>query len=307
MVNVLGREYFAVGFKEGICMKLLIVGASGQLGTDLRSEWSHQGVDVVPVGFSGKNGMATLDIRDFDGVCRFVREVRPDGVINCSAYNNVDRAESDWENAFAVNALGPKYLAIACEQLGIPLMHFSTDYVFDGAKKTGYQVWDAIHPLSEYGKSKAFGEVQVKELCSRFFLVRTSRVFGPGNANFLQRALGWAKEKTELAFSQDGIASPSYTGDMARVLVWLWKTGCYGTYHLCNSGSCSRFEWMEYALGLVGWNGTLVAAQSSDFSPAAARPAFSILDCYPLASMGAPQMPHWKDATLRYLERIHAM
>ncbi|KUK80304.1 MAG: Putative dTDP-4-dehydrorhamnose reductase, partial [Mesotoga prima] len=210
-------------------MKLLITGANGQLGQDLQKECDRRGIEYIATDFiarsksrvaRGKNDsydesqttsreqnedstnppirqpanlLTHLDITDLKSVRETVLRTEPDAIINCAAYNAVDKAEEDWKNAFLVNALGPKNLAIVASERGIPLMHFSTDYVFDGKKGSPYFVWDGPKPLSKYGQSKLYGEQLVSLFSNLSFIVRLSWVFGAGNTNFVKKILEWSK------------------------------------------------------------------------------------------------------------------
>lgn len=296
-------------------MRILITGANGQLGQDLQKELKRREIDFTPtdflpnekrhydwqMAFLGGNTMH-LDITNLVEVKDFTKRARPDAIINCAAYNAVDKAEDDWKNAFSVNAIGPKNLAIAASEHGIPLMHFSTDYVFDGKKGSPYFVWDKPKPLSKYGQSKQYGEQLVSLFTNRCFIVRLSWVFGVGNTNFVKKILEWSKEKDELKVVDDQISSPAYTVDLSRAILDLLSTECYGVYQMANSGCCSRYDWAKYILELSGWKGRLISAKSSEFKTAAQRPEFSAMDTFPLEETIGYGLPDWKDATERFLE-----
>jgi len=321
-------------------MKLLITGANGQLGQDLQKECERRGIQYIatdylegstlhvargandsydvphamsheqnadstnpPISESAKE-LLHLDIPDLKSVRETVLQTNPDVIINCAAYNAVDKAEEDWKNAFLVNAIGPKNLAIAACERDIPLMHFSTDYVFDGKKGSPYFVWDEPKPLSIYGQSKLFGEQLVSLFCNRIFIVRLSWVFGAGNTNFVKKILEWSKERYELKIVDDQISSPAYTVDLSSAILDLLETKAYGIYHMANTGYCSRYEWAKYILELTGWKGKIAPVKSSDFKTAAQRPEFSAMNTFPLKETIGYELPEWKDATERFLEEI---
>ncbi len=324
-------------------MKLLITGANGQLGQDLQKECDRRGIEYIATDYLAGSTMhvargtndsydelrATshernvdstnlpncqsadellhLDITDLKSVRETVLRTEPDAIVNCAAYNAVDKAEEDWKNAFLVNAIGPKNLAIAAGERGIPLMHFSTDYVFDGKKGSSYFVWDEPKPLSIYGQSKLYGEQLVSLFSNRIFIVRLSWVFGVGNSNFVKKILEWSKGKNELKVVDDQISSPAYTVDLSRSIIDLLETRNYGIYHMSNTGYCSRYEWAKYILELTGWKGKIVPVKSTDFETAAQRPEFSAMNTFPLKETIGYELPNWKDATKRFLKALEVI
>jgi dTDP-4-dehydrorhamnose reductase len=337
-------------------MKILITGASGQLGQDLQKECRRRGIDYVATdlqrndaghgesntqssGFASNQEPGTgnleqslessgnqepgtcnrshcdpnceppatghvlhLDITDFRTVPKILTETKPDVIINCAAYNAVDKAEEDWKAAFMVNSLGPRNLAIISEELKIPLVHFSTDAVFDGKKGTPYTIWDQPNPLSKYGHSKLLGERLITQVCSRSFIVRLSWVFGKGNVNFVRKVIQWSAGTRELKGAYDQTSCPSYTVDLAKAIIDLLNTGAYGLYHITNTGFASKFELAEETLRLIGWPGKILPVKSSEFESAAQRPEFSAMDSFPLKETIGYELPHWKDALSRFLQ-----
>lgn len=300
-------------------MKILITGANGQLGQDLQKECDRHRIEYVPSDYiAGSDStnpqilptddkLLHLDITDLRDVREITDQIKPDAIINCAAYNAVDKAEEDWKNAFSVNAIGPKNLAITASESGIPLMHFSTDYVFDGKKGSPYFVWDKPKPLSKYGESKLYGERLVSLFSNRCFVVRLSWVFGAGNTNFVKKILEWSKERDELKVVDDQTSSPSYTVDLSRAIIDLLETGNYGIYHMTNTGYCSRYEWAKYILELTGWKGKMIPVKSTEFKTAAQRPEFSALDGFPLKETIGYELPDWKDATERFIKELGGM
>jgi dTDP-4-dehydrorhamnose reductase len=279
-------------------MRVLVTGSGGQLAREVIKVSNTEGYDTTALE------RQSLDITDFSAVSKTISELKPDVVINCAAYNNVDGAEDDWESAFLVNGIGVKNLALACNANGSVLVHFSTDYVFDGDNKKPYTIADRPNPVSRYGKSKLLGEELLKNHAERYFLIRTSWVFGLGKFSFPKKVIEWASKNENLRIVDDQIASPSYTVDLAEALMKLIKTGNYGLYHMTNSGYCSRYEWAAFILKKINWQGRLEPAKSAEFNTPARRPEFSVLDNFPLAQTIGRLLPSWQDATERFLNEV---
>ncbi len=280
-------------------MKLLITGSNGQLAKEIIKESEKRGYEYV--AFDHK----ALDITDLKKVREAIKNEKPNFVINCAAYNAVDKAEEDWKTAYLVNGIGPKNLAIACEENNCALVHYSTDYVFDGQKDTPYTIADVPNPLSQYGKSKLLGEKFVQSLSTRFFLIRVSWVFGVGNeTNFAKKVLNWASKNETLKIIDDQISSPTYVVDLARATLDLVKTGSYGLYHITSPESCSRYEWAEYILKLTEWKGNLLTAKSNEFKTAARRPKYSFMESFPLKETIGYNLVGWKEATERFIQEL---
>jgi dTDP-4-dehydrorhamnose reductase len=279
-------------------MRYFITGADGQLARALRHLLTSKGCDVV------SKTRAELDITNLGLIRDAVRAVRPDFVINCAAFNDVDGAESQWEKAYMINGVGVKYLSFACNEINSTLVHFSTDYVFDGSKKEKYTIADMPNPISKYGSSKLLGEKMIMTHADKFFLIRTSWVFGSGKNSFVKKVMDWSQNKKQLSMVTDQCSSPSYAVDLAKASVDLMETGNYGLYHMTNDGECSRFEWAKYILDRLKWNGDLIPAVSGDFNSAARRPEYSALDNFPLKETIGYTLPSWQDATDRFLEEL---
>lgn len=282
-------------------MKIMVSGAGGQLGQDVVNQSRARGYDTLPYT-SG-----ALDITDSAAVHEIVTRNRPHAIINCAAYTVVDQAERDWKRAFMVNGLGVRNLALAARTCDAILVHYSTDYVFDGQVQRPYTVVDHPRPISRYGESKLLGEQMVQNHASRYFLIRTSWVFGTGNTNFARKVLEWSREKSELKVVDDQIASPTYTFDLARATLDLIKTEAYGLYHITNSGSCSRYAWARYILDATGWNGTILPAKSAEFPTPARRPAYSVLDNFGFPEIVGYSLPPWEESCRVYLNAMKAI
>lgn len=279
--------------------RILIVGGRGQLGQDLAKVCARQGREAL------LRDLPELDIACLAGVRDCVHAERPDAIINCAAFNAVDRAETDFQAALAANTLGPRHLAIAAEEHGLPLMHFSTDYVFDGRARQPYTIADMPRPLSRYGLSKLRGEQEVQGFSRRHYVVRLSWVFGSaGQENFPRKVLGWARSRDRIQVVDDQVACPTYTVDAATAVLELLDSGAFGLYHLANDGHCSRHAWAEYVVRMSGLGTVVEPVPSTAFPTPAIRPAFSALDVYPLDGMLVHRMPGWQDATRRFLQEI---
>ncbi len=282
-------------------MKILITGARGQLARDIVKMGIQKGHEVIPLGHK------QLDIVDFTKVQEAISAFNPNVVINCAAYNAVDKAESDWHTALMINGIGPGNLALICHRHRIPLVHFSTDFVFDGRKKCPYTIADIPSPLNKYGQSKLLGEQEVRHLTPYHYLIRVSWVFGAEGkteVNFAKKVISWAQKGEKLRIVADQISSPSYTPDVAQAVLELIQTGRFGLYHIANSGYCSRYEWAKFILKKMGWTGELCPAKSDEFQAIAKRPPFSALDTFPLKEVIKYQLPDWQEATERFLKEF---
>ena len=282
-------------------MKFLLTGVNGQLGQDFRKLLQENFVDYIAAGSKD------LDITSLKSVTKFISTSPVDVIVNCAAYNAVDLAETQWQNAFAVNGLGVRNLALAAKRTGSLLVHFSSDYVFDGDQKRPYTIADHPRPICRYGESKLLGEQFIRDIGSRFILIRTSWVFGRGNDNFVKKVIAWSKNKDEIRVVEDQVASPTYTADLSRVTLDLVKSEAYGIYHVSNSGYCSRHEWAADILGKIGWDGNLIPAKSGEFNSPAQRPPFSALDNYGTPETLGYSLPDWQDATTRFLMEMGAL
>jgi len=277
-------------------MRILLTGANGQLGQDIRKVCEQNSIGYIATGSK------ELDISRESEVRQFVKNNPVDVIINCAAYNAVDCAETEWKKAYLVNGLGVRNLATAANSIDSLFVHFSTDYVFDGKSRIPYTIADLPSPISRYGMSKLLGETMTRDIADTFILIRTSWVFGKGNENFPKKILNWSKDKTELKVVDDQVASPTYTADLAKATLDLLNKNTRGIYHISNSGYCSRYEWAAFILTNVGWKGNLVRGSSGEFKSAAQRPAFSVLDNFGTPEILGYSLPDWKNATERFLK-----
>jgi len=280
-------------------MKILITGSNGQLAREIIKESERRNITLD--AFDHKS----LDITNLKALREVIKSKRPDVVINCAAYNAVDKAEGDWQMAYLVNGIGPTNLAIACEENDTALVHYSTDYVFDGQQHSPYTIADNPNPLNMYGKSKLLGERSVQSLSKRYFLIRVSWVFGMGNdTNFAKKVIEWSSKNDVIKVVDDQISSPTYAVDLAKATLDLIDTGAYGLYHITSPQPCSRYEWAKYILELIGWKGRLIPVKSDEFKTPAIRPAYSFMDSFPIIHTIGYNLSEWKDATKRFIKEI---
>jgi dTDP-4-dehydrorhamnose reductase len=282
-------------------MKIMIIGADGQLGTDLRK--------VIPPAEQIPLTIKDLDITDQERVLAAVKRYAPAVVINTAAYHNVNEAEVNKEAAFAVNAEGVKNIAEACRETGAALVHISTDYVFDGEKGRPYVETDEPNPLSQYGRSKLQGEKYVQEIMERHWLVRTTGLYGAagclgkGGGNFVETIY----QKDEAFVVDDERLSPTYTLDLAVKLNQLIRTKGYGTFHIVNQGDCTWFEFAREIFELVGrdpqkvkpWKNSDPLAKPQGVI--AKRPKYSVLKNAHLKELGLDDLRPWREALRAYL------
>ena len=279
-------------------MKILLVGAHGQLATSLGRVFA--GHDVTALGHG------QLDITDEACVSETVSALSPHVVINGAAKRRPDACEEDPEAAFAVNALGPKHLALACARTGSVLVQVSTDTVFDGRKTTPYVEEDPTRPINAYGRSKLAGESFVRELAPKHFIVRTSALFGEGSAsgpatNFVLLVLRQAREGKEVRVVTDQVVSPTYTRDAAEKIAWIVEAARPGTYHVANAGSCSWYEFARAIFDKAGVKAKLVPVTTAELKPKAARLPYAALANGALRRLGADDMRPWQAAVEEYL------
>lgn len=280
---------------------VLLTGANGQLGQDFQEYFRRQGISFFATDYVAINQCEALDITNKTAIEAFLDGKKVNTIINCAAYNDVDKAEAEEEKAYALNCFAPKNLAEIANQNGIVFVTYSTDFVFDGNKNAPYQEDDQPNPLSLYGKSKYQGEQEVIEAYEKTFVIRTSWVFGMGNNNFNKSVIHWSKSNSELRIVADQISVPTYSWDLA-VYSWdLIQTGRYGLYHLTNQGQASKYDQAKYVLERIGWQGRLLPAKTEEFMLLALRPAYSKLDSSKAENLIGEKMPEWTDAVDRFL------
>jgi len=276
-------------------MKILITGAKGQLAKEFIKELSQRKIEYFALS------KQELDITDYSKVYKTLREIKPDIVINCSAYNNVDGAEIDFVNAYRVNTLGVYNLALASSEVKALLIHYSTDYVFDGTKQNLYTEEDTPNPLNKYAESKFLGEKVLKMVAERYLLFRTSWVYGEGSQNFLYKLIQWAQTHDYLRIACDEFSVPTYTKTIVEITFNAIEKGLTGLWHLTNSDYVSRYEWAREFLKLKGIKKFIYPAYQVDFNLPAKRPRFSAMSNEKLCKELRIDILDWKEALKHFI------
>lgn len=285
-------------------MRIALIGAEGQLGTDLVPVLAEEiSAEVVPLSHRD------VELTDAQSIERALEQANADAVINAAAYNLVDRAEEEPQAAFAVNAFGPRLLAESCRRRDLALLHVSTDYVYglDERRAKPYTERDCPGPVSVYGASKLAGEYFVRSLCQRHFVVRTCGLYGHaalagrGKGNFVETMLRLGAEREELRVVNGQRCTPTSTADLARAIAGLLRTDQYGLYHVTNGGSVTWYEFAREIFRVSGVQIRLIPVTPEEFGARARRPGFSVLDGTKLADTIGGPLPAWHEALERYL------
>lgn len=284
-------------------MKVLVTGVKGQLGYDVMNELAKRGIEGIGVD------VEEMDITDKDACRRVITEAGPDAVIHCAAYTAVDAAEQNMELCRKVNADGTRNIAEVCRDLDISLMYISTDYVFNGTGERPWEPDDAREPLNAYGQAKYEGELAIEELLDKYFIVRIAWVFGVNGKNFIKTMLRLGREHGAVSVVDDQIGSPTYTYDLARLLVDMIQTDKYGRYHATNEGLCSWYEFAVEIFKKAGMEDVKVTpvdteGYTSRYPGQAKRPMNSRISKDKLEENGFERLPSWQDALERYLKEI---
>ncbi|GAF21885.1 dTDP-4-dehydrorhamnose reductase [Bacillus sp. JCM 19047] len=277
-------------------MKLLVTGAGGQLGSAILALATSQQIPCIGLT------RGELDITDVRKVESVLTTIQPDVIIHCAAYTQVDQAEEDEMEAYRVNAAGTRNLCVVAEQLAAVFVYVSTDYVFDGSAKEPIDEWTPPAPLGVYGRSKLAGEQAVQQFHSKFFIVRTSWVFGHRGKNFVKTMLALAEKESPCHVVDDQIGSPTYAPDLAEMLFALIGTKRYGIYHVSNSGSCSWYEFAHEIFMKQGVPELVKPCATIDYPTVASRPAYSVFAHKNLQLNQFPPMRHWREAIHAFLD-----
>ena len=284
-------------------MKVAVIGGNGQLGRDVSSAFVGEGHAVTSLTHQD------VEISSLESVRETLKVLRPELVVNTSAFHHVEKCEAEPALAFAVNGIGARNLAQVTQETGATLMHISTDYVFDGRKNTPYTEEDTPAPLNVYGNTKLSGELFVRSTNPRHFVVRTSAIYGEspcrakGGLNFVELMLKLSKERKELRVVNDEFVSPTPTIQIARQLVGLSRSTDYGLYHATCEGSCSWFEFAAAIFELTNTSIRLEAARPGEFPAKVPRPKYSVLENRALKSKALNAFTHWKQGLENYLAR----
>jgi len=282
-------------------MKTAIIGSNGQLGSDLTQAFKAGGGEVFPLTH------ADIEVSDMDSVTQVLRALQPNLIVNTAAMHNAEKCEADPERAYRVNAIGTRNLAITGNELDAVLVHLSTDYVFNGAKETPYEEQDLAQPLNAYGESKLAGEEFVQTTAKRYFVVRTSGLYGSspcrgkGGQNFVQRMLRMAQETGKVRVVNDETITPTHTVELAAVIAALAQTDSYGLYHATAEGQCTWFDFARKIFQFTGTQVVLEAAGADEFPSKTRRPKYSVLENAALKKIHLNFFQPWESGLRNYL------
>lgn len=282
-------------------MRVLVTGVKGQLGYDVMNELKKRGHTGIGVDIE------EMDITDPAACEKVITEANVEAVIHCAAYTAVDAAEDNAELCTRVNGYGTENIASVCEKLNLKMMYISTDYVFDGQGTRPWEPDDERHPLNVYGQSKYEGELAVTKHVKKFFIVRIAWVFGVNGKNFIKTMLRLGKERGAVSVVSDQIGSPTYTYDLAVLLVDMIETEKYGFYHATNEGLCSWYEFAVEIFRQAGMDVKVTPVSSEEYPAKAKRPFNSRMSKEKLTANGFRKLPTWQDALGRYLKQIENM
>lgn len=276
-------------------MKILVTGVKGQLGYDVVREGESRGLEMFGTDVDN------MDITDAGQVKQVIEDYRPDAVIHCAAYTAVDAAEDNQELCRKINVDGTRNIAEVCKAMDIPMMYFSTDYIFDGQGENFWKEDDEKQPLNVYGQTKYEGELAVQELVQKYFILRISWVFGVNGNNFIKTMLRLGKERGAVGVVSDQIGSPTYTYDLAKLVIDMIQTDKYGAYHVTNDGLCSWYEFACEIFKQAGLDVKVTPLTTAEYPAKAARPFNSRMSKDKLINAGFEMLPGWQDALRRYL------
>lgn len=278
--------------------RILVTGCNGQLGRAVNQVYAKEAaageVELI------NTDVCDLDITNIDDVMSMVKEKRPHVIINCAAHTNVNKCESDWDNAYRINAIGARNLSIAADRECAKLIHVSTDYVFDGEGDKPYTEFDETVPCGAYGKTKLEGEKFVRQFTNRFFIVRTAWLYGDGN-NFVRTMLKLSETNEEVRVVSDQFGTPTSAMELARMLHFIEPTENYGVFHATCEGSCSWADFATEIFRMAGKDTLVKYITTAEYPTPAKRPAYSVLDNYMLRLTTSYQMADWKEALAEYM------
>lgn len=282
----------------GSIMKVFVTGVKGQLGHDVVNELTKRGIESIGVDIE------EMDITDAEIVKQVITQSAPDAVVHCAAYTAVDAAEENEAVCRKVNADGTRNIAEVCRSLDIKMLYLSTDYVFDGKGERPWEPEDERHPLNVYGQTKYEGELAIQENLEKYFIVRIAWVFGVNGSNFIKTMLKLSQTHKRITVVNDQYGSPTYTYDLARLLVDMILTDKYGIYHATNEGVCSWYEFACEIFKKADIPMEVVPVTTEEYGAKAKRPANSRMNRDKLIQNGFDKLPPWQDALERYLKEI---
>ena len=291
-------------------MKILITGSKGQLGNELQRIIQNGYSEIGQVSENIKNSevfpldIDELDITKLEDVKKVLNEIKPDVVINCAAATNVDGCESNQDLAFKINAIGPRNLAMVCEEIGAKLVQVSTDYVFSGKGDTPLTEFDMPAPYSVYGKTKLKGEEYVREFSSKYYIVRTAWLYGYVGKNFVYTMMRLGAEKEALTVVNDQRGNPTHANDLAHHILKLIETEEYGVYHCTGKGECTWYDFASLIMELSGRSCKVTPVTSEQYKTPAKRPEYSSLDNMMLRCTVGDEMRDWKEALKSFMSNV---
>ncbi|MCD2492598.1 dTDP-4-dehydrorhamnose reductase [Lacrimispora sp. NSJ-141] len=277
-------------------MKILVTGATGQLGHDIMKELKRQKIEAKGIG------SADCDITVLEEVEETVRAEKPDAIIHCAGYTAVDKAETETDRCNTINVDGTRNIVSVCKKENLKLLYVSTDYVFNGGGTSPWKTDDERCPVSVYGRSKYLGELEVEKALSRYFIVRISWIYGINGRNFIKAILKLAETNSEIRVVSDQIGTPTYTVDIAKSMAEIIQTEKYGTYHVANEGYCSWYEFACEVFKQLEKKIKVIPVTSEEYGAKAKRPLNSRLDKSKLSENGFERLPSWEDALKRFLK-----
>ncbi|GKX30823.1 NAD(P)-dependent oxidoreductase [Vallitalea longa] len=277
-------------------IRILITGANGQLGNDIQLLSSHHSIIAL--------GKDELDITDMNNIQDIILRIKPDMIINCAAYTNVDNCEDNPRLAYDINTYGCYNLALTAIKYDICIVHISTDYVFDGSSDKPYIEKNTPNPINIYGKTKLLGEIIIKTMCTRYFIIRTSWMYGQNGTNFVKTILNLANKNDILKVVDDQIGTPTYTIDLINAIHKLILTHAYGTYHISNGGQCSWYNFACKIMELTKCNNKVIPIKTKQLDRAADRPKYSVLQNKMLEDNFGYHIRDWQEALREFLGKI---
>lgn len=278
-------------------MKILITGANGQLGREITKQYNEKKVELI------LTDVADLDITNAKIVYDFIQANKPDVIINCAAHTAVDKCETDADNAYKINAIGPKNLAQAANLIGSEIVQISTDYVFDGEGSTPLTEFSKTNPQTVYGETKLYGEQLVQQLNPKHYIVRTAWLYGDGN-NFVKTMINLSKANNTLKVVNDQMGTPTSTVDLAKVIIKLVEDKNYGIFHCTCKGECTWYDFTKEIFRLQGINTEVIPCVTEEFPRPAKRPAYSVLRNYMLELTTGDITRDWRESIKEYLETL---
>ena len=280
-------------------MKVLVTGVKGQLGYDVVKDLEKRGHQ--PIGVDRDE----MDLMDNEAIRTFIMNLKPEAIIHCAAYTAVDKAEEEVETCYQINAESVKVISECAKELDVKLIYISTDYVFDGTKEGEYVETDLPNPINVYGASKLKGEQYVQTLLEKYYIVRISWVFGVNGNNFIKTMRRLGSERDELNIINDQVGSPTYTADLAPLLVDMMETDKYGVYHATNEGTCSWYEFANEIFKQSKIDVNINPITTDQYPTAAKRPINSRMSKEKLKENGFNALPTWQDALVSYISELN--